>query len=168
MTTPELQERFLSLLEEHKRLLYKVCSIYGTTRDDRDDLAQEIILQLWRSFGTFDYRGRFSTWMYRTALNIAISFSRRERTRTRFVISGEAVILQMPDATEPPPEELVALYQFIERLDPFHKALILLFLDGNSYQEIAEILGISETNVATKLSRLKKTMKQELSDDAQA
>jgi RNA polymerase sigma factor (sigma-70 family) len=80
MTTPELHERFQTLIEEHKRILYKVCNAYCSNRDDRDDLAQEIILQLWRSFRTFDDCCRFSTWMYRIALNIAISFYRREST----------------------------------------------------------------------------------------
>src|ERR1039458_4813203 len=78
MTTPALQERFQALMDEHKKILYKVCNSYCRNRDDRDDLAQEIIIQVWRSFGKFDKRYRFSTWMYRIALNVAISFYRRE------------------------------------------------------------------------------------------
>jgi RNA polymerase sigma factor (sigma-70 family) len=163
MTTARLQDRFQTLVDEHKRILYKVCNSYCRNRDDRDDLAQEITVQLWRSFDRFDERYRFSTWMYRIALNVAISFYRRESTRTRYVISDEQHLLQATDETETQPEEIRLLYQFIEGLDPLNKALVLLYLDGNSYQEIAEVLGISETNIATKISRLKKTMKQAFS-----
>jgi RNA polymerase sigma factor (sigma-70 family) len=163
MTTSELQERFRTLIDEHKKILYKVCNSYCRNRDDRDDLAQEITVQLWRSFGKFDERCRFSTWMYRIALNVAISFYRRESTRTRYVISDEQHLLDAIDDMQSQPEEIRLLYQFIERLDPLNKALVLLYLDGNNYQEIAQVLGISETNVATKISRLKKTMKQEFS-----
>ena len=162
MTNPELHERFQTLLEEHKRILYKVCNAYCKNRDDREDLAQEIVFQLWRSFSTYDDRRRFSTWMYRIALNIAISFYRRERTRTQHLLSGEEHLLNITEEAVNQTEEIFLLYQFIEGLDPLNKALVLLYLDGNSYQEIADVLGIRETNVATKLSRLKKTMKTEL------
>lgn len=163
MTTPELQGRFQALIEEHKKIIYKVCNLYCKSRDDRDDLGQEIIIQLWRSFAAFDGRCQFSTWMYRIALNVAISFYRRESTRMRHVISDEERLLTVIDETGNQTEEIRLLYQFIEELGPLNKALVLLYLDGNSYQEIAEVLGISETNVATKISRLKKTMKQEFS-----
>jgi RNA polymerase sigma factor (sigma-70 family) len=168
MTTPELQERFQARVEEHKKILYKICNSYCRDRDARDDLAQEIIIQLWQSFGKYDERRRFSTWMYRIALNVAISFYRRESTRTRHVISDEEHLLEAANETESQPEDIRVLYQFIERLDPLNKALVLLYLDGNNYQEIAEVVGISETNIATKISRLKSKMKQELGETAQA
>jgi RNA polymerase sigma factor (sigma-70 family) len=167
MTTPELQERFQTLVDEHKKILYKVCKSYCRDRDARDDLAQEIIIQLWRSFDKFDDRCRFSTWMYRIALNVAISFYRRENTRTRYVISDEEHLLEAVDDTKNQPEDIRFLYEFIEGLDPLNKALVLLYLDGNNYQEIASVLGISETNVATKINRLKNKMKQELSGATQ-
>ena len=166
MTTPELQERFQPLVEKHRKILYKVCNSYCRDRDARDDLAQEIIIQLWRSFDKFDGRCRFSTWMYRIALNVAISFYRSESARTRHVISDEEYLLQAIDETESQPEDIRLLYRFIEGLDPLNKALVLLYLDGNNYQEIASVLGISETNVATKINRLKNKMKQELSGAA--
>jgi RNA polymerase sigma-70 factor (ECF subfamily) len=161
MTTAAVQDRFQTLVEEHKKILYKVCNSYCKNPGDRDDLAQEIIIQLWRSFGKFDERYRFSTWMYRIALNVAISFYRRENRRTRYVVSDEQHLLEAIDETKNQPEEIRLLYEFIEGLDPLNKALVLLYLDGNNYQEIAEVLGISETNVATKISRLKSKMKQE-------
>jgi RNA polymerase sigma factor (sigma-70 family) len=162
MTTPERQEKFQTLVDAHKGILYKVCHSYCRNRDNRDDLAQEIVVQLWRSFGTFDERFRFSTWMYRIALNVAISFYRRETMRTRHVLSAGERIFEAIDETESQSEEIGLLHQLIERLEPLNKALVLLYLDGNSYREIAEVLGITETNVATKVSRLKQTMKREL------
>jgi RNA polymerase sigma factor (sigma-70 family) len=162
MTTPDRQETFQALVDAHKGIVYKVCRSYCRNRDDREDLAQEIVVQLWRSFDTFDERYRFSTWLYRIALNVAISFYRRETMRTRHVLSAGEHVFEAIDETESQTEEIVLLHQFIERLDPLNKALVLLYLDGNSYREIAEVLGISETNVATKISRLKQTMKREL------
>jgi RNA polymerase sigma-70 factor (ECF subfamily) len=100
--------------------------------------------------------------MYRICLNVAISFYRRESTRTRYVLTDEDHLLNAIDETANQSEEIQILYQFIEGLDPLNKALVLLYLDGNSYPEIADVLGISETNVATKISRLKQTMKQGL------
>src|SRR5271168_985458 len=123
-----LQEQFQSLVDEHKKILYKVCNSYCRNRDDREDLAQEIMIQLWRSFGSFDGRARFSTWMYRIALNVAISFYRRESNRTRFVLSNETLLLNAVDETANPPAEIQVLYESIERLDPLNKALVLLYL----------------------------------------
>jgi RNA polymerase sigma-70 factor (ECF subfamily) len=161
MTMPAIEERFQARMEEHKKILYKVCNSYCRNRDDREDLAQEITIQLWRSFASFDERCRFSTWMYRIALNVAISFYRRENTRTRYRLSDQEHLLNAIGPAADPTEEMQILYQFIAGLDPLNKALVLLYLDGNSYLEIADALGISQTNVATKISRLKHTMRQE-------
>src|SRR5271169_1080850 len=95
MPPPDLQESFQALVEEHKKILYKVCNSYCHDPGSRDDLAQEIMFQLWRSFPKFDGRCLFSTWMYRIALNVAISFYRRESARTRRVISGEPHLLEI-------------------------------------------------------------------------
>ena len=159
--TPDLQQSFQDLLEEHKKILYKVCNSYCKNRDDREDLAQEIIVQLWRSFHTYDGRSRFSTWMYRVALNVAISFYRRESVRTRHVLPTEEPLLDVIDEKESQPDEIRLLYDAIDRLDPLNKGLILLYLDGHNYAEIGEVLGITETNVATKIGRLKSAFKQE-------
>ncbi len=155
-----IQDEFQNQIERHKKVLYKVCNAYCKDRDGREDLAQEILVQLWRSFGKFDGRCQFSTWMYRIALNVAISFYRRETARGRVVVADEERVLAAVDPGEP--EEVRALYAFIGGLDPLHKALMLLYLDGFSYGEMAATLGISETNVATKISRMKQKMKGEL------
>jgi len=161
MSQGEHQNRFQALLVEHKGILYKICNSYCRNRDDREDLAQEIAIQLWRSFGSFDGRCRFSTWMYRIALNVAISFYRRESTRNHYVFSGGDRLLEVVDEAASQSPEVAFLFQYIERLDPFHKGLLLLYLDGHSHEEIAAVLGISETNVGTKIGRLKQAMKQE-------
>jgi RNA polymerase sigma-70 factor (ECF subfamily) len=159
--TSKQHEQFETLLDEHKKILYKVANLYSRNHEDRDDLAQEIMVQLWRSFASFDGRVQFSTWMYRIALNVAISNYRRESKRKRCVLSDEEQLLKAVDTSSTDrSEELQVLYQLIGGLDPLNKALLMLYLDGNSYAETAEVLGISETNVATKISRLKQQLKQ--------
>ena len=155
------QGRFATLLEAHKGIVYKVCRAYCAVPDQLEDLAQEIMLQLWRSFGSFDEsRCKFSTWMYRVALNTAISHHRsRKRTPAAIPITFE--IIEISADREAEPTEVRMLYAFIERVEPLHRALLLLYLDGNSHQETAAVLGISESNVATKLARLKQRMKEE-------
>ena len=148
-------------MREHSGVLHKVCRLYCSDASDREDLAQEILIQLWRSFGSFDGRVRFSTWMYRVALNTAISYLRGESTRKRHVSSGDPVLLELAAAPESESAELTTLYQLISKLHPLERALVLLYLEGHSYEETAEILGISATNVATKLNRLKHMMKME-------
>jgi len=161
VNTPDRQQRFQILLDEHKRILFKVCFSYCRNANDRDDLAQEILVELWRAFPTYNPAYRFSTWMYRIALNVAISFHRRESTRARHILPGEALIEISADQSSPP-AEWEAVFDWIQRLDTLNKALMLLYLDGNSYQEIAGVLGITETNVATKINRIKQSMKKEL------
>jgi RNA polymerase sigma-70 factor (ECF subfamily) len=163
MSAPTQVERFQTLVEEHKRILYKICNIYCLNPDDRDDLAQEIVVQLWQSFDRFDPHYRFSTWMSRIALNVAISYYRRESTRARHVICADERLLEAIEDTTGQSDDIRLLYQFIGNLDPLNKALVLLYLEGYSYHEIADVLGISETNVATKISRLKRTLQQEFS-----
>lgn len=157
MTKRSGQERFLLLLEEHKKILFKVAGSYCRNPSDRQDLAQEIVVQLWRSFGRYDDRQRFSTWMYRIALNVAISFYRSESRRTRSLVPAEGFILEIADAE--PDENLRLLRQLIDQLDELDRALIILYLDGNRHDTIAEVLGISETNVGTKIGRIKQRLR---------
>ena len=158
------QERFLSLLDEHKKILYKVAGSYCRNPEDRQDLIQEIVAQLWRSFGRYDESYRFSTWMYRIALNVAISFYRSESRRSRDTVPAEESVLEIADprGSEEVEENLRLLWQQIDQLDKLDRALIILYLDGNRYDTIAEILGISETNVGTKLGRIKQKLRRDL------
>lgn len=164
-TSPQQQERFLRLLDEHKKILYKVAGSYCSNPADRQDLVQEMVVQLWRSFDRYDDRLRFSTWMYRIALNVAISFVRSETRRVRHMVPAEESILEIAaDGTEPaePDESLELLQGFLERLDELDRALLLLYLDGNRHDAISEILGISETNVGTKIHRLKQRLRRDI------
>ncbi len=157
-------ERFSDLLEAHRRIVFKVANTYCWDPEDRADLSQEIVAQLWRAFSAYDPRRPFSTWMYRIALNVAISSVRRRGREARTVPFDEAAH-DTADHRRPDPEadeRIRALYQVIDRLDPLNRALLLLYLDEHSYREMAEILGISETNVGTKLNRLKARIREDI------
>jgi RNA polymerase sigma-70 factor (ECF subfamily) len=157
------QERFLALLDEHKKILYKVAGSYSRTLEDRQDLEQEIVAQLWRSFGRYDENYKFSTWMYRIALNVAISFYRGETRRSRSTVDvGESVLeIADPRGGTEPDAGLQILRRLIAELDELDRALILLYLDGHRHDTIAEILGISETNVGTKIGRIKARLRRD-------
>jgi len=164
MSQAARQDRFLGLIDEHRKILHKVSGAYCRDAADRQDLAQEIVVQLWRLFDRFDERLKFSTWMYRIALNVAISFHRSETRRRRDVVpAGEGVLeaaAAPPDASERD-QNLRRLQRFIERLDPLDRALVILYLDGNSHETTAEILGISSSNVGTKIGRIKERLKKD-------
>lgn len=158
---------FLAALEGHRRILYKVARAYGRTAEDRDDLAQEVVVQLWRAYPRYDARWRFSTWMYRVALNVALSHRRRERTRERHLDPDGEPLLHALAGDDPAPSEAVErLYAAIGRLDDLNKALALLYLDGHSHAEMAEVLGITPTNVGTRIGRLKERLRRDLSEPA--
>jgi RNA polymerase sigma-70 factor (ECF subfamily) len=159
------QANFEALLTEHRKIIFKLSAAFARNAEDRKDLAQEITVQLWRSFATYDERrAKFSTWMYRIGLNVAISQLRRHRNSLVEPLSHYH--LETIAGNQPGPEEderISALWAFINQLDALNRALMLLYLDDHSYAEIAEILGISETNVATKLSRIKQKLRQTIS-----
>jgi RNA polymerase sigma factor (sigma-70 family) len=154
--------QFEQLLQSHRGIVYKVAGSYSRTASDRDDLAQEICLQLWRAFPKYDSQRKFSTWMYRVALNVAISHLRRTPQSAAY---GDEPLhdLHLETVADPvsvhPQAEMEILMTFIARLEPLHRALILLYLDDHSYADMAAILGISETNVATKINRIKNTLR---------
>lgn len=160
----QAQQEFLKIIETNKRLIFKICNSYCQNADDREDLAQEIIFQLWKSWGSFNNDYKLSTWMYRIALNVAISFYRKERKTTNTISMGEHLIEIVDENLEEGLEEnLNALQQFINELRPLDKALMLLYLEEKSHKEIAEIIGITSTNVATKIGRIKEQLKQKFS-----
>ncbi|HKW14638.1 MAG TPA: sigma-70 family RNA polymerase sigma factor [Candidatus Krumholzibacteria bacterium] len=154
------QDRFVALVDEHRKILFKIAGSYARQGADREDLVQEMVLQMWRSFERYDPEQRFSTWMYRVALNVAISFHRRETRRSRVIVSGDETLIELAAAPgEMPVEELDTLRRMIEGLNEFDRALVILYLDGNTYADIAAVLGISESNVGTKLSRIKQQLR---------
>ena len=155
---------FVALLERHRGIVFKVANSYGRGADDRADLAQEIATQLWRAWLGYDPSRSFSTWMYRIALNVAISFARGDGQRRRLVVPlGDAHDDLAEAAFDHEAAQHVALLQrFIARQSPLDRALLLLHLDERPQREIAEILGIGESNVSTKIHRLKQRLRDEL------
>jgi RNA polymerase sigma-70 factor (ECF subfamily) len=159
-------QTFDDLLGQHRGIVFKVAASYARDPEDRRDLAQEILTQVWRAYPRYDPSRRFTTWMYRIALNVAISHRRAVQVRDRHVSTlPDGDLLNLPGAaTSESDGRLRDLRQVIARLDDLHRALVVLYLDGYSYAEIADVLGITETNVATKLNRLKERLRQELAD----
>jgi RNA polymerase sigma-70 factor (ECF subfamily) len=160
MTKPAGDERFVALLEEHKRILYKIASAYCADPEDRRDLVQEIVVQLWRSFPRYDERLKFSTWMYRIGMNVAISSLRSRTRRGRETVALEADILDVSALGEAG-DDFRLVQQLVSRLDEMSRALLILYLEGYSHAEIAEILGISVTNVGTRINRIKNRLREE-------
>jgi RNA polymerase sigma-70 factor (ECF subfamily) len=157
---------FVKTIDEHKKIIYKIVNSYCPNREDRKDLEQEIIIQLWNSFDSYNDNYKYSTWMYRIALNVAISFYRKEKKRpTGSQIYNQASIFLVEEGDGEEDAELEyhlkLLQGFIHNLNELNKALMLLYLEEKSYEEIAEILGITKTNVATKISRIKLKLKNE-------
>lgn len=162
---PVVQQDFTQLIEANKRIIFKVCNSYCRNAADREDLAQEIIFQLWKSWSSFNHSVQLSTWMYRIALNVAISFYRRERKTTDTVLMSEHVIEMADEDLDAGLEtNLGLLQQFINELKPLDKALLLLYLEEKQQKEIAEIMGISLSNVATKIGRIKELLRQKFSN----
>lgn len=167
MTAKGSNDTFINVLEDHKKIIYKVCNAYCKNADDRQDLIQEVIIQLWRSFERYNDQFKLSTWIYRIALNVSISFYRKESKRLNRTDRLDNYIIDVADLDleeENKNENLRMLQQFINELDELNRALMILYLDDNSYGEIAEILGITETNVATKINRVKQKLKQRFSN----
>jgi RNA polymerase sigma-70 factor (ECF subfamily) len=156
---------FENLLERHRKIVFKVANSYAWNPDDRDELAQDIALQLWRAFPGYDPQRRFSTWMYRIALNVAISYVRSHSHRDGHHVPLDESLHDVADergADCADDERVRTLQGVIAQLDVLNRALLLLYLDEHSYREIGDVLGLSETNVATKLSRLKQRIRNGL------
>lgn len=166
----DAQRQFSELLEQHRRILFKVADTYCWHADDRADLIQEMVAQLWRAFGKYDPQRSFTTWMYRVALNVAISFVRSNAKRQRHFVAMDENVRELAEHRGDlrRNDRIDFLCRFVERLDALNRALLLLYLEEHSYREIAAILGISETNVASKINRLKKRVRRDSEREDQA
>lgn len=162
MQATDQTERFLAVLQSHKGIIYKVAQSYCPDAEERKDLVQDIIVQLWKSFDTYSDQYKYSTWIYRIALNVAISLYRRQVRRKPLAepLSDSLLILVESPVAQEEDENLALLHRFIAELKELDKALLLLYLDEKSQREIAEIMGLSETNVATRIGRIKITLRQ--------
>lgn len=151
---------FQKLIEEHKGILLKVARIYCQNEYDRIDLIQEMSIQIWRSLDKYEEQCKISTWIYRVALNVAISFYRKNARRQDNTIPLHNELYQIPESEDKDNEsKLILIEHFIQELNDLDKALMLLYLEDKSYAEIAEILGISQSNVGTKINRIKGRLK---------
>lgn len=160
------KEKFIVTLDDHKKIIYKIVNSYCPNKEDRKDLEQEIIIQLWNSFDKYNAEFKYSTWMYRIALNVAISFYRKEKKwSVKNDFFDEDSIFSIEEDVEEEKTDLdyhmKLLQEFINNLGELDKALMLLYLEEKSHEEITEILGITKTNVATKINRIKLKLRKE-------
>jgi len=160
--SPAKEQEFLTILEAYKKLLFKISNAYCSDKEDRKDLLQEIILQLWRAYPKYDDTYALSTWIYRIALHVSISFLRKEKSRKRLNLDmGEPILeIREEEGQEELAENIKRLNVFISHLKKLDKALMILYLEGKSHQEIGEILGLSKSNVGTKIGRIKEKLKK--------
>ena len=154
------EKEFISLLNQHQKIVYKVCNLYMDRHSDREDLFQEITLQAWKANGNFRGDAKFSTWLYRVALNTAITFFRKEK-KSPETFSTDILPEQSDEPDTLIEEQVKAMYAAIGDLSKIDKAIIMLYLEDYSYAEIGEMMGITANNVAVKMSRIKIKLKEE-------
>ncbi|QPH40825.1 RNA polymerase sigma factor [Pedobacter endophyticus] len=149
---------FLSLINQHKGIIHKVSKMYMNDVEDQRDLFQEIVMQLWKAYPTFKGNSKFSTWMYRVALNTALIYFKKDNRKVDKTPLDENVDIVDVNESDAREEKLAYLYKAVQQLNPVEKALIFLFLENQSHREIAENLGISEINARVKLNRTKEKL----------
>jgi RNA polymerase sigma factor (sigma-70 family) len=158
---PVSPKEFVTRVHEHRAMLHKVCNLYCFSAHDQQDLFQEIIVQLWKSWPQFRGEAKFSTWLYRIALNTAISGLRRQKKRFRSVdpagLPSETPDIPYPEEKE---QQLQQLYAAIGQLTEVEKALIMLYLEDKSYDEMEEILGMNQNNLRVKMNRIKEKLRK--------
>jgi RNA polymerase sigma factor (sigma-70 family) len=147
---------FLQLIDQHQGIIHKICRLYRDSMEDREDLFQDIVYQLWKNAPAFEGRSKFSTWMYRVALSTAITAYRKKKPAIRYT----ETLPEKHEAAEEPDEQREQLFKALKQLDDGDKALITLYLEGLNYQEMAEITGLTDNNVGVKLNRIKKKIQQ--------
>ncbi|MDW3196784.1 MAG: RNA polymerase sigma factor [Cytophagales bacterium] len=157
-------QQFSRLLESHKGILIKVARTYCQRSEERQDLIQEIRIQIWLSLTKYKPEFKMSTWLYRIAINTAISFYRKDKQRQLNAVKLDDEIQETDESSEVDKEhQLTLLENFIQELDEFDKALMLLYLEGKKYEEISNILGLTKSNVGTKIGRIKSDLKRKFS-----
>lgn len=164
MNDKEKRQHFQEIIEQNKGILFKVARTYCKDEDNRQDLIQEMMIQIWHSIDRYNDQFKMSTWLYRISLNVAISFYRKntKRASKHTVLNEQTIQIPADDKTEDE-KQLNLLEQFISELKEIDKALMLLYLENKSHLEIAEILGMSGSNVGTKIGRIKEKLKTRFS-----
>ncbi len=160
---PEKDKEFIDLITTHQGIIHKVCSVYCQNETDREDLFQEILLQVWKSYTSFKGDSKISTWLYRVALNTAISMYRQQTRKAgagRQELSPDELQLADKPADFEFEDRLKFLYTTIDKLNKIEKAIVMLYLEDYDYRQISEIVGITETNVGVKLHRIKDKLRK--------
>jgi RNA polymerase sigma-70 factor (ECF subfamily) len=161
-----MEKEFLHIISKNQGIIHKVCNIYCDSEDDRNDLMQEILAQLWKSYSTFRNESKFSTWMYRVALNTAITFFKKNiRLPRQTSLTNSNLQIAYEEYTPETEENIRLLRSAVARLSGIEKSIILLFLENKSYEEIAEITGITQNYVRVKMNRIKKKLKTIMSSE---
>lgn len=156
------EDEFVRTIMENEGVIFKITTIYTDNREDQQDLYQDIVYQLWKSFDAFRGEAKFSTWMYRIALNTALSRIRKNK-RKGHSLPIEQVVLRQTELYDTVFEERIkTLYEQIHQLNVLEKGLMLLLLEGKSYAEISEITGLTPSNVGTRISRIKTKLKSKI------
>lgn len=155
------KETFIKAIKDNERLILKIASVYTNNTDDKADLVQEIIYQLWKSFDTFQQQASLSTWLYRVALNVAIYQLKISKRRVETIPIDEQLLNHQDEDTSAIDQQWELFRQQIEALNLLDKAIIMLYLDNKSHEEIAEIVGISTSNVGTKMQRIKEKLRKQ-------
>ena len=164
MDKQEQKQLFEGIIEQHKGILFKVARAYCPDQEDRQDLIQEMMIQIWQSIHKYNDQYEISTWLYRISLNVAISFYRKSSSRAmKYTGLTEQMIEITADEKSENVQQLNLLEQFISELKEIDKALMILYLEDKSHNEIAEILGMSVSNVGTKIGRIKDKLKAQFS-----
>jgi RNA polymerase sigma-70 factor (ECF subfamily) len=160
----QTRQAFHAMVQHHQGIVLKIAYAYCRSATDREELAQEITAQLWSAYPRYDSSRPFSTWMYRIALNVAIVQVRRAGHPSRTATALDRTHADRIAAPEPLEQDprIPELKRILDSMQPLNRALLVLYLDDRSHREIADILGITETNVATKINRLKQGIRQEL------
>lgn len=155
------EKEFITLLNENQRIIHKVCNLYMDSHADREDLFQEITLQAWKAFTRFRGEAKFSTWLYRIALNTAITFFRKEKRQPDLYSTETLPDFRITEAHDPVEEQVKAMYMAIGELSKIDKAIVMLYLEDYSHQEIGDMMGITPNNVAVKMNRIKTRLKEQ-------
>ena len=153
---------FIAIIKENEGIIYKITRVYTDNSENQKDLYQEIVYQLWKSFNSFKGNSKISTWMYRIALNTAITYLNKSKKKVQQVRLNFDLLNPIDEKDNSTEERLEVLYAMIKQLNVIEKGLILLLLEGKSYDEIAIITGFSSSNVGTRLSRIKKKLKENI------
>jgi len=161
LNNPALEKEFVKIISANQGIIHKVCSVYCDSEEDRRDLFQEILTQLWKSYATFRNESKFSTWMYRIAINTAItSFKKIKRQPEQKSLLPELMQIAGEEYNPEIEEQILLLHRAIAQLSGIEKSIILLFLENRDYEEIAEITGITRNYVRFKMNRIKHKLKK--------